>query len=703
MKMAKRVLAILLMLTLISSQGLITSFGASGEVSPYVVTQTDLENATGTMATPDDTSDSVKFGLYDSGESDHGMVYVIEAANWSAVTNGKTGITYTYGGTTHTLFNEALNTNSYYMFSYEYKNILTDSSKLKEGGYFYFAPQADAYLNDDGDDWIDIPPASVDTWSTRTGIFGTGSNESFKVKINNAGTYTTTYIDNFSITELAKINLNTPNSVKLDTEGTGVIYDRNLGSYFVVKGEAATIKISGLALGESVASVYHGEGELTTTNGDYSIPAVTEEINVNFTFSKDRFEETEGVLVNGNNLYVQMGKTLPQVLAKWGISLDTIDFLDSDGQAITSLVSPIVSGSSMVLKYGEESIATYTLKYFGDINGDDNVSVSDIVSLTTDIINDNHKNYADLNGSGKCTVSDVVALREMILNPPSTVKLPEKFRVLGIGNSFSVDGMEYLYDVAKAYGYKDEDIVLGNLYIGGCTLETHWNNASNNLAAYTYYYYDIAKDAWKSTADSTMLSGIVAQDWDYISFQQASPKSGQINTISPYLENLIDYVDENKTNPDAKFMWHSTWAYSKDCTNSGFKNYNNDQDTMYNAILEVAQHVLINYAADIEILIPSGTAIQNMRTAVGDYLNRDGYHLDYNYGRLTASITWFKTITGANLEGIETDERLLAVCEAGAETLATNGVTVTAEELLENCIASAEAAVENPYEVTTIE
>ncbi len=673
--------------------------------NPYLVTYADMENATGKTATPDDSTDDIWHGIYDSGEADHGKVFMIEASGWNANTKG-VGVEYTFGEKTQSLFHETLKPDSYYMFSYDYKNILTENSTIKLGGYFYFAPQVDAYYSvtdSGGDEWKDVPPASVDKWSTRTGVFGTGSKTSFSAKINTANTHTTTYIDNFSIIELAKINLNTPNDVKLDTNGTGIFYDRNMDSYFAVKGTPATIKILGVAAGESVTSASHGENELTAINGKYTIPSVTDGVEIDFAFSKESFEKANGVMASDNNLYVQMGKTLPQVLASWGVALDTVEFTDSEGQAITSLVSPIIAGSSLSLKYGEEVKGIYTLKYIGDINSDNNVSVSDVVSLADTIISDDYKIYADLNGSGLCTVSDIITLRELIFNPPSTTKLPEKFRVLGIGNSFSVDGMQYLYEVAKAYGYKDEDIALGNLYIGGCSLESHWGNAEANAAEYTYYRYDIEKAAWKGTADQTMLTGIVDEDWDYISFQQASPKSGQIDTIAPYLDNLIDYVNKNKTNPDAKFMWHSTWAYSSDCTNSGFKNYNNDQATMYSAIIEVAKHVLINYAADIQIMIPSGTAIQNMRSIVGDYLNRDGYHLDYNYGRLTASITWFKTITGANLEGIETDEALLAICDKGAEALAEKGVTITSEELLASCIASAEAAVESPYAATTIE
>ena len=42
-------------------------------------------------------------------------------------------------------------------------------------------------------------------------------------------------------------------------------------------------------------------------------------------------------------------------------------------------------------------------------------------------------------------------------------------KILTIGNSFSDDTMQYLYKVAKSAGV--EKIKLGNLYIGGCSLD----------------------------------------------------------------------------------------------------------------------------------------------------------------------------------------------------------------------------------------
>ena len=47
-------------------------------------------------------------------------------------------------------------------------------------------------------------------------------------------------------------------------------------------------------------------------------------------------------------------------------------------------------------------------------------------------------------------------------------------KVLAIGNSFSEDAVEqYLYELAASQG---DSLVIGNAYIGGCSLEMHLDN-----------------------------------------------------------------------------------------------------------------------------------------------------------------------------------------------------------------------------------
>ena len=46
------------------------------------------------------------------------------------------------------------------------------------------------------------------------------------------------------------------------------------------------------------------------------------------------------------------------------------------------------------------------------------------------------------------------------------------------------------------------------------------------------------------------------------------------------------------------------------------------------------------------LLIPCGKAIQLGReTKLGDTFCRDGYHLNYTYGRYTAACVWYEMIT----------------------------------------------------------
>ena len=228
----------------------------------------------------------------------------------------------------------------------------------------------------------------------------------------------------------------------------------------------------------------------------------------------------------------------------------------------------------------------------------------------------------------------------------SVIYAQKIFKVLAIGNSFSVDAAEaYLDDLAAAQGIK---LIVGNVYIGGCTLETHWNNASQNLPAYSYR--KINEGDSTTIPDRTLLSCITDEKWDYTTFQQASPNSGNYNSYFPYLSNLVDYVKRNATNPDVKFALHQTWPYASNATHTGFVNYKNNQDTMYTAIVKAIQKASVK--AETNIIIPSGTAIQNGRSSsIGDHFCRDGYHLSLDLGRYTAACAWFEILFGKSVIG----------------------------------------------------
>ncbi len=238
-------------------------------------------------------------------------------------------------------------------------------------------------------------------------------------------------------------------------------------------------------------------------------------------------------------------------------------------------------------------------------------------------------------------------------------------KVLAIGNSFSEDAIEQnLYELAKA---DDVDMIIGNLYIGGCPLKRHWDNADNDKPAYRYR--KIGLDGNRVQKDNEKLSDAISEEnWDYISLQQASGVSGLYESYEPFLSNLVAYVKHLA--PKAKIIWHQTWAYSQNSTHNEFSNYHNSQAEMYEKIMEAAKQAVKKHK--MKKVVPSGTAVQNARqTYIGDTMNRDGFHLNFVYGRYTAACTWYETITGKKVLGntyapAGMDSRLIATCQQAA-------------------------------------
>ena len=219
-------------------------------------------------------------------------------------------------------------------------------------------------------------------------------------------------------------------------------------------------------------------------------------------------------------------------------------------------------------------------------------------------------------------------------------------KILTIGNSFSDDTMQYVYKIAKSAGV--EKIKLGNLYIGGCSLDTHTSNAKTNARAYDYRTN--SADAWVNTPSYRMKDAITSENWDFISLQQASGSSGIANTYAN-LQYMRDYVSELA--PESKLVFNMTWAYQQDSTHAEFPKYESNQIKMYESIVAAVQSEVAT-KSKIEYIVPNGTAIQNARTSyVGDRLTRDGFHLSLDLGRYIAGLTFFYQLTGISIENIE--------------------------------------------------
>ena len=212
--------------------------------------------------------------------------------------------------------------------------------------------------------------------------------------------------------------------------------------------------------------------------------------------------------------------------------------------------------------------------------------------------------------------------------------------ILAVGNSFSVDAMtQHLYQVLQAAGY--DTIRLGILYVGGCSLDMHYNYLNADSASYEYM--ENVSGKWTNTPNYKASTAFALTNWDYVTIQQVSGQSGRPETYGK-LDAVINLIKPQIGN--AKLYWQMTWAYQQDSNHSDFGHYGKNQMTMYNAIVNTVKEKIVNHP-QIDGVIPSGTAIQNLRTSsLGDTLTADGYHLENTVGDYTAALTWFVTLTG---------------------------------------------------------
>ena len=230
---------------------------------------------------------------------------------------------------------------------------------------------------------------------------------------------------------------------------------------------------------------------------------------------------------------------------------------------------------------------------------------------------------------------------EFVEKIPATKSL----KILALGNSFTDDSTQHLWNICKDAGV--EDLIVANLYVGNCNLDKHWMYILNDEKPYIY-----RKNVTGTRVDTEkygFMDALTDEDWDYIVLHQTSGSAGQAETFTN-LDSIIYVIDSEKTNPNAKIIWHMPWAYQSDSSHEEFAKYDNDQMKMYETIVDRVNEIILPKDT-ISDIIPSGTAIQNLRTSyVGDNVTRDGYHLDYGFGRYTAGLTWYAILTGGDVD-----------------------------------------------------
>ena len=254
-------------------------------------------------------------------------------------------------------------------------------------------------------------------------------------------------------------------------------------------------------------------------------------------------------------------------------------------------------------------------------------------------------------------------------------------KILFIANSFADDTIEYMPRIAKDFAI---DLEVHNLYIGGCDIGTHIDNILNNQPAYEYRIYDKEKDEWYTKYNVSINETLENEDWDIISLQQCSAKSGLENGLEG-IERLIELVDEHSKNKSFKLIWNMTWSYPNSNWFDIFRdNFHSDEKLMYDCILRNVQEKIVPNQRFVNI-IPNGTAVENTRGVLTDeQVHRDAFHLSFGLGRFMAGLTAMKTLFDIDLSKVK-------YCPDGVS-----------EEEKQSVIKAAELAVKDKFVVNKI-
>ena len=226
----------------------------------------------------------------------------------------------------------------------------------------------------------------------------------------------------------------------------------------------------------------------------------------------------------------------------------------------------------------------------------------------------------------------------------------KEFKLLCVGNSFSDNTLKYAYQILNSFGVRN--IVVANLYIGGCTINRHYNNMLNDIHDYTYRKNTTGTFINK---DNTNLEyGLLDESWNYITMHQASGSSGMIDTYNDQINILNDCIRKSQKDNDYKLGWIMTWPYQQDSDHPEFVKYDRSQQKMYDNIINcVKTKILPNEKFDF--IAPEGTAIQNIRTSyLNDTLTCDGFHLE-ELGEFVAGLTLILTISNWVIDDMNLD------------------------------------------------
>lgn len=287
-------------------------------------------------------------------------------------------------------------------------------------------------------------------------------------------------------------------------------------------------------------------------------------------------------------------------------------------------------------------------------------------------------------------------------NPP----LPSgdaELNILFIGNSFTQDATEHLPAMLTASGIGN--VYMTRLFHGGYTLPEYLANFDKqNICAARSSTPGSRQWSGDEKQDDSPAAALKSREWDIVVIQEhTGRKEGWEwpGTLKNALNGLIDKVFTAHPNhrPTIVYLMSQTYSNGSNVLTNSFAN---DRSKMFSTTTYVAKKVLEETCVDL--VISTGAMLENLRTTSlnkdnGMQLTRDSYHMDYGISRYGAACTVFESLitpcTGKKVSECPYRYTVSSTQSGSYSTPVTDANAPIAQ-------SAAHAAVEHPFEVTTI-
>ena len=265
-----------------------------------------------------------------------------------------------------------------------------------------------------------------------------------------------------------------------------------------------------------------------------------------------------------------------------------------------------------------------------------------------------------------------------------------ELKILCVGNSFTGDTLEYMQSFLTDLDI--EGVTIYKAQIGGSTLQLWWNDCyvgDRTLYPTKITGYDIPNIG-------STLKELFAHDWDFIMFQAYTGDA--LAQYNPYICDLATHARKLCTNVNVKIAlnlpWSSSANYSSSSAPKGVDGFN--------AIASAYSQAVDYFDNTIDVVIPTGTALQNARgttlTNEAD-LTKDYHHAAGGVAKYIITATFFEALIKPFTKISAFASTLDVSATASSSDLGAESVTSSNRTL---CLTCAEYAIVNPFNISTV-